>query len=103
MVGEALALELGVEKGIEQGRARFDAAQQSVRPPVAEREPLAAEGRHVAGLRPVRRDEGGMRQALGEDGGQADQVLAIGADAMQQHDQLARRTGEPRRLARSGQ
>ena len=102
-VAEPVARELGVEAGVEHRRARPHAGQQRRRAAVAQREPLPAEGRHVAGLGRVGRDEGGLRQMLGERRGELDQVRAVGADAMQQHHELARRRRPPRRPARSGE
>ena len=83
--------EFGVEEGVQHRQARLDPCQQRRRPPIPEREPLPAERRHVAGLRPVGCDEGRVRQALGEHGCEADQVVALGADAVQQDHELARR------------
>ena len=86
---EAVARKLVVQKRVEQRRGRLHAAQQRLGTPVLQGEPLVAERRHVAGLGPVRRDERGMRQELRQRRRQADQVVAVGADAVQQDDELS--------------
>ena len=88
---EIVLLQLGVEKGIERGRGVADAAHQLARIAEGEVEPLPAHGRRAARLRRMRRDERGMRQGARPFPPQADQVVAVGAIAMQEHDQLARR------------
>ncbi len=45
----------------------------------------------------MRRDEGGMRQDARPFAPQADQVVAVGAVAVQKHDELARRAARRRR------
>jgi hypothetical protein len=98
-----MALELGVEERVDRRCDRLHTKQQRVRPAVAQREPLAAERCHVARFRRVRRDELGAGQHRGHRRRQLDQVLAIGADDAQQHDQLAGRAARTGRYARSGQ
>jgi hypothetical protein len=103
VVPEPVALELGIEEGIEERRDALDPEQQRVGPPVPQREPLPPEWGHVAGLGSVGRDKGRARQPAGKRGRERDQVGAVGAHAVQQHDQLAGRAAGPRRHARSGQ
>jgi hypothetical protein len=103
MIRQPIALELGVEKSLDQRRDRLHAEPQRVRPAVAQREPLIAEWRHIARVRCIWRDERGTGQQRGHGRRQLDQVLAVGADAVQQHDQLAGRPARARRYARSGQ
>jgi hypothetical protein len=103
MIREALALELGVEEGVEQRRHRLDPEQQRLRPPVAQREPLTAERRHVAGLGCVRCDERRIRQPFRERRREPDQIVAVGAHAVKQDDQLARRAAGAGRHPGSGQ
>ena len=103
MIRQAVALELGIEEGVEQRRHSLDPEQQRLRPPVAQREPLAAERRHVAGLGCVGRDERRIRQRFRERRRERDQIVAVGAHAMQQDDQLARRAAGAGRHPGSGQ
>ena len=70
-----------------------------------QREPLPADRRLAAGLRRVRRDEGGVRQQALPGAADLDQVVAVGAIAVQEHDELARRSRtrlEPRTVEFSG-
>ncbi len=57
---------------------------------------MPAIGGEVAGLRSVGCHEPGMRQVAGQHGGQPDQVLAVGADAVEQDHELARRAAGAR-------
>ena len=81
--------------------ARAIAVEHARRRAIHQAEPLPAERRHVVRERRVGRDEGGMRQGAREIGRQADQVVAVGADAVQQHDELLRRPARRRPLARA--
>src|SRR5689334_24239229 len=63
-------------------------------------EPLPAQRRHGAALGGVRRDEGRVRQEASPFAAQADQIVAVGAVAMQEHDELLWRAAGGRRKAR---
>ena len=98
---QVVPLELGVEKGIERRGGIGDAAHHLAGIAEGEVEPLPAHGRHAASLGRMRRDEGGMGQELRPFTPQADEVVAVGAIAMQEHDELARRIARRRRKPRS--
>ena len=88
--------ELRVDERVEQGCGAQGAGQHAGGAAVLQAEPLPAIGGEVAGLRPVGGDEARMRQIAGQHGCQADQVLAVGADAVQQDHELARRAAGAR-------
>ena len=90
-------------KAVEHRRGQARAGQDRLRLPVLQAEPLPAERRHVAGKRRVRRDEGGAGQEPRQLGRQADEVVAIGAQAVQQDDQRARRPARRRVVTRAVQ
>src|SRR5499427_6267760 len=86
------ALELGVEEACEDGRRLVDAGPAFIGVAEGEREPLPANRRLAAGLRGVRGDEGRLRQEPLPRPADVDEVVAVGAVAVQEHDELARRT-----------
>lgn len=102
VIAQPIRFELGVEEGVNNRRDRLDAEQQGFRSPVAQREPLVAERRHVARLRRIGRDERGTGQPRGQSRRELDQIIAVGADAVQQHDQLTGCAAGAGRHARSG-
>ena len=53
---------------------------------VADGVPLIAEGGFVVGMGSVGRVEEGVGKGIGEEAGQADQIIAVGADAVQHDD-----------------
>jgi hypothetical protein len=65
----------------------LDACEDARRGAVLQAEPLAAVGRHVARERRVGRDEHGGRQERRPVGRQTDQVVAVGTEAVEEHDQ----------------
>ena len=79
-----------VDVGVERVCRAGDAFGHTCRRPVAEAEPLPPHRRHVAGLRRVGRGETGVGYEPPPGLGEADQVVAVGAQAVQQEDQLAR-------------
>ncbi len=85
--------QLLVQEGVEDRGREAHAAQDGRLVPVLEAEPLPPVGRHVAGKGRVRRDEGGARQPPRQDRRQRDEVVAVGAQAVQQDDQAIRLTG----------
>jgi hypothetical protein len=98
---EVMPFELGIEKGIERGRGLRDAADELAGVAEGEVEPLPAHGRGTARLGRMGRDEGGMGQELRPFAPEADQVVPVGAVAMQEDDELARRAACRRRKTRS--
>src|SRR5262249_51843955 len=101
---EIAALELGVEEGRKHGRCLVDAGPAFIGIAEGEREPLSARRRLAAGLRGMRGDEGRLRQQPLPRAADIDEVIAVGAVAVQEHDELARRTRarlEPRTVALS--
>ena len=102
---QVAALELGVEEAVEHRRRLVDADPALVGIAEGERKPLPAHRRLAARLRRVRRDEGGLRQQPLPGAADLDQVVAVGAVAVQEHDQLARRARarlEPRTVELTG-
>src|SRR5262249_12231579 len=87
------ALELGVEKTLQHRRCLVDAEPAFVRIAERERKPLSADGSLAAGLRRVWRDKSGIRQEPLPGAADVDEVVAVGAIAVQKHHQLARRSG----------
>jgi hypothetical protein len=87
---QAARLERGVDEGVEDRRGRRDARAHAVRVAVLQAEPLPPVGRHVAGEGRVGRQELGARQQVRPVGRELDQVVAVGAEAMQQDDERAR-------------
>src|SRR5438034_8081207 len=95
------ALELGVEEARENRRRLVDAGPAFIRIAEGEREPLPADRRLGAGLWRVRGDERGVRQQALPGAADVDEVVAVGAIAVQKHDELARRARarfEPRTI-----
>ena len=90
---EAEPRQFGVEKGVERRPRRDDAAPALVlaarvvgREDI-EREPLPARRRAGAALGRVRRNESGVGQQLPPLPAELDEVVAVGAVAVQEHDQ----------------
>ncbi len=94
-------LKLEIEEAVEHWPRHAASFQHARGRAVHQAEPLAAGGRHVVGKRRVRCDERGMGQRARDVGRQPDQIVAVGADTMQQHHQLARRAAGCRAHARS--
>ncbi len=90
-----MALEERVQIGVERCRRSARTGQHPRRRAILDAEPLPAVGRHVAGLRRVGGEEGGVGQDLGEHRRQADQVLPVRAEAMEEHDELPGRAARP--------
>ena len=87
---EVVALEQLVEIVVEQWRRPPGAGEHNGRPAILQAEPLATVRCHVAGLGRVRCHEQSVRQPFGQQRGEADQIVAVRADAVQQHDELSR-------------
>ncbi len=97
--------ELGIEKLLERGPAAFTPVQRSFGSRNVSGNHCASDRRLAARLRRVRRHEGGMRQESLPGAADVDEVVAVRAVAMQEHDELARRPGarlEPRTVELSG-
>ena len=77
-------------------RNRCDALPASARIGAIDAEPLPAHRRLGAGSRRIGRDEGCVRQPLPPRMADVDQIVAVGAIAMQQHDELSGGAGERR-------
>src|SRR5437660_531317 len=86
------ALELGVEEAREDGGGLVDTGPAFIWVAEGEREPLPANRRLAAGLRGVRGDEGCLGQESLPRPADVDEVVAVGAVAVQEHDELARRS-----------
>ena len=102
-LGEPQRREPRVDIGVERVCGPRDAIRHASGRAVAEAEPLPARGCHVAGLRRVRRGEAGVRQEPPPGLGEADQVVAVGAQPVQQQHELAGRAACRRRPFRSRQ
>ena len=102
LVGESALGQLAVDEGVEQGGGgpRRGGLAGEVDP--FEPEPLAAEA-DLAGERRIGRNEGAVRQRLGPIGRQPEQVLSVGAIAVQQHHQPARPAAGSGRSAMGGE
>ena len=85
---QLMPLQFGVEKGVEHRRGGVDAGPALARIAEGERKPFAPDRRLAAGLRRVRRDESGVRQQALPGAADVDQVVAVGAIAVQEHDEL---------------
>ena len=103
LLAEPERLEPGVDIGVDRVRRAGDAFSDALGRAVAQAEPLPPHGRHVAGLRRVRRGEAGVGHEPPPGLGEADQVVAVGAEAVQQEDQLARLASARRRPFRTRQ
>ena len=79
-----------IDEPAENRRSRGDTGQDGVRIAILQAEPLPSIGRHVAGKRRMRRDELGRRQRLAPETGELDQIVAIGAESMQEDDERTR-------------
>src|SRR5260370_3938956 len=86
------ALELGVEEACKDGRRLVDTGPAFIGIAEGEREPLPANRRLAAGLGGVRGDEGRLGQESLPRPADVDEVVAVGAVAVQEHDELARRS-----------
>src|SRR6185437_2019783 len=95
------SLELDIEEIIERGGGMFHAAHDLARLAEGQVEPLPAHRRHGAGLGCIRRDKGRVRQEARPFAAQADQIVTVGAVAMQEHNELLWRAASGRRKARS--
>ena len=85
--------EFGLEKAFERRRGLVDANPAFVRIAEGQRKPLPADRRLAARLGRMRRDESGLRQNLLPSAADLDQVVAVGAIAMQEDDELSGRAG----------
>ena len=102
--GKLAALELGIDKPLEDRRRPVAAEPALVGIAEGERKPLPPDRRLAAWLRRVRRHERGLRKQSLPGAADLDEVVAVGAVAVQEHDQLARRARarlEPRTVERS--
>ena len=79
------ARQFGVEECIERGRRLVDADPALVGIAERQREPLPADRRLAAGLGRMRRHERGVRQHRLPGAADVDQVVAVGAIAVQEH------------------
>ena len=84
---EVVALKLGVEKGVERRARPRDAARELARVAHRQRKPLPPHRRAWAKLGRIRRDEGGGGEGARPIPPDADQIVAVGAVAVQEHDQ----------------
>src|SRR5262249_36769798 len=99
------ALELRVEKMLEHGRSLVAADPALVGIAETQRKPLPARGCLGAGLRRVRRNKRGLRQQPLPGAADVNEILAVGAIAVEKHDQGARRRRlriEPRSVELNG-
>ena len=96
---EAIAGELGIEEAVERRPGRHHAAPALVRVAEGEGEPLQCAHHAGDGLRRIGGDEHGLRQPAAPAVGQRDEVVPVGAVAVQQHHQ--RRGAAPGLDARS--
>ncbi len=92
-----------VDKGVEDRRRRPHARQLRPRAAILRAVPLVAIGCHVARKGRVRRQELGLRQQRRPIGREPDQIVAVGAEPVQQDDQMARLAARGRRVGRSGE
>src|SRR5580704_15089508 len=86
-----MALKFVVEKSVEDGRGRIHADPAFVRIAKGQRKPLPADGRHTAGFGRVWRHERRLRHQPLPGLADIDEVIAVGAIAMQEYNELARR------------
>src|SRR6202142_844022 len=84
------ACEFGIEEAVERGRSLVDAGPALARIAERQRKPFAPARGLSATVRRVRRDEGGIRQQAGPSAADLDQVVAVGAVAVQEHHLLPR-------------
>ena len=82
-----------VDKGVEDRRRRAHAGQLRPGAAILRAVPLVAVGRHVAREGRVRRQELGLGQQRRPIGGEPDQIVAVGAEPVQQDHQM--RVGLP--------
>ncbi|MEJ0043761.1 MAG: hypothetical protein WDM81_16755 [Rhizomicrobium sp.] len=99
--GNSQPRQLGIEKRIERAGGGFDAALHLAGIEARDREPLIAR-RAGNGFGRIGRDEDRRRQLALPVRRQADEIVAVGAVAVTQHDQMRRRSAL-RRQARTGQ
>ena len=85
--GSLRRVQFGIEEGVERRARPVDAAPALVRIAEGQRKPLPPDRRLAAGLRRMRRDERGVRQQRLPGAADVDQVVAVGAVAVQEHDQ----------------
>src|SRR5581483_1225237 len=83
------APELGVEEAFENGCRLVDAGPSLLGVSKGERKPLAAHGRLSARTRRVRRSECRIRQQALPGAPEVDEIVAIGAVAVEKDDKLA--------------
>ena len=100
-VGELEAGELGVEEGLQCWRGMRDAAPVGVEVAEGERKPLPAHRRLVARVGGVGGGEGGVGEDGGEHPAEVDEVVAVGAVAVEKYHQLLRRPAVRGRQSRS--
>src|ERR1700674_1018072 len=106
VAAEPMPPHLGVEKPLKPGRGGIDAAPALLRIADGEPEPLPPGRRFGAGLGRVRGDECRLRQQRLPRAADLDQIVAVGAIAVQEYDELPRGTlrtrSQPRTVERSG-
>ena len=91
VVGELVAGEFRIDEGVEERRRADGAVAKLALSTPASGNHWRPAGIVAARLGRVRRDEGGIRQATRPQAPDADQVVAVGAVAVQEDDQTLRR------------
>ena len=97
--------KLGIDEAFQHRRRLVDADPAFIGIAEGEGEPLPPDRRLPARLGRMRRDERRLRQQLLPHPANLDEVVAVGAVAVQKHDQLARRSRQrrkPRTIKLSG-
>jgi len=100
--GKFKAREFGIEKVVERGRRGFDSLLHLTGIEPGDCEPLKARRRTSAALRRIRRHESDGRQLALPMRRETDQVVAVGAIAVTEHDEM-RRLSALRRQAGTGE
>src|SRR5215218_4563570 len=88
-----MTLKLPIEEGVEERAGPVDASPALVRVAEGEGKPLPPSAAHGHQLRRMRRDEGGVRKPALPLPPDLDQVVAIGAVAVKEDDELLRPPG----------
>ena len=102
---QLVAEKLGVEKSLQARRRLGDATPAFVRIAEGQAEPLPPDRRLAARLGRMRGRERRLRQILLPGAADLDQIVAVGAVAVQEHHELSRRPGarrEPRTIELNG-
>jgi hypothetical protein len=90
LVAEAARGERRVDEAVDERRHCPEAGEEGCGRAVLQAEPLPAERPHVAGKGRIGRQELRLGQQRRQIGREPDKIAAVGADAVQQDDQLAR-------------